>query len=163
MAQVHVERRDFNRALSQLEKALKANPNDDKAYVGIADPLVYLGRNHEAVEAVKRAMRLNPHHQGWYDWQLAWAQYHAEDYEAALATLEKMNNPPNKARRVWAAIYLRLGRPEDAKAMIAEFIKNEPDYDVAAEYRQSRHRDPKNRQRFIDDMSQLFPDVPVPK
>lgn len=163
MAQVFVESRDLERSLSQLKEAIKANPNDDKAYVGIADPLVYLGRNQEAVEAVKLAMRLNPHHQAWYHWQLAWAQYHAEDYEAALATLEKMSNPPNKARRVWAAIYLRLGRPAEASAMIAEFVKNEPTFDIATEYRQSRHRDPKNKQRFIDDMRQLFPDVPVPK
>ena len=42
----------------------------------------------------------------------------------------KMNKLPNLARRTLATIYVRLGRLAEAKAVIAEFLENTPDYTV---------------------------------
>ena len=58
------------------------------------------------------------------------AQYFAEQYEDALASMKKMNKMPNGARRTLAPVLVRLGRLDEARAVIAEFLKNEPDHSI---------------------------------
>ncbi len=42
-----------------------------------------------------------------------------------------MSNPPNGVRRALAAVLVRLGRDEEARAVIAAFREQEPDFTVA--------------------------------
>ena len=143
----------LEQSIIEYERALKLNPNDAGLLVQSIESLVYVGRAQEAVEHAKNAIRLNPYHPDWYLWNLGWAQYFTEDYEAALASLMKMNKMPNLARRTLAAVYVRLGRLEEAQAVIAEFLENTPDYtlemlqlNIGGKFRKA------DEDRYVDDV-----------
>jgi hypothetical protein len=55
---------------------------------------------------------------------------------------------------VLAAIYVCLGRQEEAEATIAKFLEDEPDHSIAKLREQYRHRykDPTGLERWIDDL-----------
>ncbi len=128
MAYVHVQSGDLEQANPRYERALELNPNSANVLAESIEPLVYSGRPGDAIARLKKAMRLNPHHPDWFYWNLGWAQYYAEQYDEALASMKKMAKLPNMARRTLASIYVRLGRLDEAQAEIAELIKNEPSY-----------------------------------
>ena len=130
LANALMQNGQLEQSISEYERALNLNPNDASLLAESIEALVYAGRAQEAVKHAKNAIRLNPYHPDWYLWSLGWAQYFAEDYETALASLMKMNNMPNLARRTLAAIYVRMGRLEEAQAVITEFLENAPDYTV---------------------------------
>ena len=97
---------------------------------------------------------MNPHHPDWYLWTLAWAQYFAGDYEAGLASIHQMAKIPNLARRTQAALYVRLGRIEEAQAAIGELLKNEPTYTIDNQEHslKGKFRDTSASDRFIGDL-----------
>jgi tetratricopeptide (TPR) repeat protein len=123
--------RDFDRAMAEYERALELNPNDASLLAEMVEILVQIGRAEDGVAQSKLAMRINPHYPDWYLWNLGWAQYFAGEYEEALASLKRMSNPPNGARRTLAAVLVRLGRVEEARAVIAAFREQAPDFTVA--------------------------------
>ena len=122
---------DFDRALAEYERALGMNPNDAALLAEMVELLVQIGKAEDGVAQIKLAMRINPHYPDWYLWNLGWAQYFAGDYEEALVSLKRMSNPPNSVRRTLAAVLVRLGRVEEARAVIAAFREQEPDFTVA--------------------------------
>ena len=152
MAEVYNRSGDLEQALSQYQRANQVNPNDDRVLANMTDPLIFLGRNEEGLEAIQRAIRLNPHHPDWYYWSLGWAQYYNEQYEEALVTMKKMANIPNRARLILAAIYVRNNMMDEARATIAEFLKNDPDYKLADDWNRSKHRSEFNKKRVFDDV-----------
>lgn len=44
--------------------------------------------------------------------------------------MKQMNKMPNLGRRTPAAIYVRLGRLEEAQAVIEKFLEKAPEYDL---------------------------------
>jgi TolB-like protein/Tfp pilus assembly protein PilF len=123
--------RDFDRAMAEYERALELNSNDANLLAEMAGILVQIGRAEDGVATSKLAMRVNPHYPDWYLWNLGWAQYFTGEYEEALVSLRRMSNPPNGARRTLAAVLVRLGRIEEARAVIAAFREQEPDFTLA--------------------------------
>ncbi len=130
LANATMQAGDLDKAVAEYDIAIKLNPNSARVLVDSIGPLVYLGRVEEAISRIKTAIRLNPRHPDWYLWNLGWAQYFAEQYEDALASMKKMNKMPNGARRTLAPVLVRLGRLDEARAVIAEFLKNEPDHSI---------------------------------
>ena len=115
LANVYLSRGDLIQAMAEYEQALELNPNATKVLASAAEVLVKLGRAEEAVVQIKQAIRLNPYHPDWYLWNLGWAQYFAGSYEGALASIRRMRNPPNLAKRTLAVILARLGQLEEAQ------------------------------------------------
>jgi adenylate cyclase len=96
-------------------------------------------------------MRINPHYPDWYLWNLGWAQYFTGEYEEALASLKRMSNPPNGARRALAAVLVRLGRVEEARAVIAAFREQEPDFTLTTMENFS-FQNPTYLERWMEDL-----------
>lgn len=150
---------DLEKGVALYDKAISLNPNSASVLVDSSDPLVYSGRAEEAVERMKSAIRLNPHHPDWYLWNLGWAQYFAEDYAGALASIEKMNAVPDRLRRTLAPILLRLGREDDARTVIGQFMTDNPNYSIQ-EARTAPFTDQEYRDRWLDDLRSLgIPEV----
>jgi TolB-like protein len=122
---------DLDQAIAEYDRAIELNPNSASVRADSIETLVYVGRAEDAISRTRAAIRLNPYHPDWYLWNLGWAQYFAAQYEDALASLRKMNKTPNGAQRTLAPVLVRLGRLEEAQAVIAEFRKNEPGYSLA--------------------------------
>lgn len=154
LAHAFMQASDLDQSEREYDRAIALNPNSAGVLAGSVEPLVYLGRVNQAVERLQTAIRLNPHHPDWYLWSLAWAQYFASEYDAGLESINKMTNTPNLARRTQAALYVRLGRMEEAKASIDKLLENQPGYSIA-DQRHSlnrKFRDPGSADNFIDDL-----------
>lgn len=136
------------------DKAISLNPNSASVLADSIDPLVYSGRADEAVARMNAAIRLNPHHQDWYLWNLGWAQYFAQDYADALASIEKMNEVPNQLKRTLAPILLRLGREDEARVVIGEFLESNAEYDIQ-EAKSAPFTDEDYLNHWLDDLRHL--------
>ncbi len=153
-ASVHNQAGEQDLAIARHVKSIELNPGATNVMASLSDPLIYTGRVGEATELLHRAMRLDPHHPDWFKWNLAGAQWTAEDCDMALSTMLSMAKIPNMARRTLAAIYVCLGRQEEAKATIAKFLQIEPDYSIAKfrDKMQRQYKDPAVLERWIADL-----------
>jgi tetratricopeptide (TPR) repeat protein len=125
--------RQFDRSLQCYAKALSLNPNSPDLLADYADALAHTGRTAEAAELILQAKRLNPIHPDWYDWVLGVAAFHDSRYEEALAAFLRFSDPPPVLRRDIVATYVRLGRLDEARAVVREILRDQPDYQLASE------------------------------
>ena len=65
-----------------------------------------------------------------------------------------MTRMPNLARRTQAALYVRLGRMEEARAAIDELLRNDPNYSIALQRHSlsGKFRESTAADRFLDDL-----------
>ena len=125
---VYLYRRQFDKATTQYERARTLNPNHAGFLAEMAGCLVVTGKAKEAITQIERAMRINPHYPEWFEAQLAWARFENSEYEGALRSLNRMNNPAGVYRPLIVATYIRLARTEEAKSAAAELLLLEPDF-----------------------------------
>ncbi|WP_264214311.1 tetratricopeptide repeat protein [Leisingera thetidis] len=123
LGHVHLARGESDQALSAYSQALLLNPNDPRLLMEMVELLVSIGDAGRAVAQAQEAMRYNPFYPEWYLWNLGWAQYMAGQHDEAIATLQKMVNPPNGVRRTLAAALVQVGRVDEARVMIAAYMK----------------------------------------
>ena len=122
-------KRDYEAGIRELETAATLNPNSAKTQALLAQYLPNVGRSTEAVEAIKRAWRLNPFPDDWY-LDAAGSAYHGVgQYEKAAAAWREC------ARRlpdyIWCPLeltflYMKTGREEGARAQVKEVLRINP-------------------------------------
>jgi DNA-binding SARP family transcriptional activator/TolB-like protein len=79
--------RDYEAARRQLIKALELNPNDADVLAHASFGLALIGDHAQAVEAGRRALRLQPHHPDWYAGFVGIALFSARLHEEAVGTM----------------------------------------------------------------------------
>jgi adenylate cyclase len=154
MAAVHMQAGEREKAVAEFERALELNPNSGDVMANFAELLGYEGRFREAIDLLRRAMRLDPHHPEWFHWNLGWAQYSLGDCRDGLATMRKMSRTPPFANRTLAAIHVCLGEPDQARAAISALLDHDPDYSIA-KFRlnfSGKYRDPAHLEGWIEDL-----------
>jgi adenylate cyclase len=117
-----------------LEQGLKLNPSDANALAYLAGVLVVVRRAEEGVEAMRRAMALNPYHPEWYWLSLSMNLFEARRYDEALAASQKATagkRPWHLARE--AACLAQLGRMDEARAAAEEVLRMQPDFSILKE------------------------------
>jgi tetratricopeptide (TPR) repeat protein len=117
----------------------------------MADALTYMGRPEQAVAQLKKAMRMNPRHPSWYWGILGSAYYQVGQYKEALATLKRDNNPNFFAHRTRAAVYVQLGRLEEARAEVSKILEINPDYTLESA-KLLPYKDETRRECLINDL-----------
>ncbi len=131
MASVYLHARgDFDAAEAEYQKALSLNPNAADILANWGGDLPYLGRAAEGVEAVRKAIDLNPIHPGWYEWCFGSAAYTARQYGDAVHALENATEAGALADIYLAASYAQLGRVEEAQAVAARVRADHPEQSV---------------------------------
>ncbi len=108
-------RREFDRARRHFDLSASLNPNDADAIMQRAGALALLGEADTALDQVQSAIRLNPHHPGWYLEFVCLVNFAARRYEVVVATAATGPDtfPSSPAWRAAASAY--LGRAEDAR------------------------------------------------
>jgi TolB-like protein/class 3 adenylate cyclase/Flp pilus assembly protein TadD len=118
--QQHVE------AIAEAQRAVASDPNDADGYVALAGALSFAGRPAEALDAVEKAMRLNPHYPSSYAYQRGLALFGLNRLDEATAALERaieLNRDDYWSQRLLLAIYGLTGKREDARRL-TETIKS---------------------------------------
>lgn len=117
-------------ALLELQRALALNPNDADIMAELSAVEAY-ANPERALALIKGAMRLNPHYPDWYLWSPGDALYALKRYQEVVGAIELMRNP-TVARRVLAASYAQLGRPQEARWHAERILAADPNFSVAA-------------------------------
>jgi TolB-like protein len=116
-------RRDFDRALIEIEKASDLNPNDYTSYCMKSWLLALDGRTTEGIACANTAFRLNPF--AAYDCRIGQflACFAASAYDDALTALQNISSAKGIAKACLAACYAKLGRTAEANRIMAAFIE----------------------------------------
>jgi len=81
--------RDIDEAITEIERAVELDPNDADNFMWQSMILSSAGRGKEALEAIEKAMRINPHYQVLYIFTKATAYFALDQYEEAVFYYDK--------------------------------------------------------------------------
>lgn len=121
----------YDRAITEGEKGLALNPNSADFNVLFAVPLMSKGRYTEAIESVKKGIRLNPYHQSWVYSILGVCYSKAGIKDKAIEVFEKDVKLAPNTLHSWlslASLYAQIGRNEEATKAAEEVRRIAPDY-----------------------------------
>jgi tetratricopeptide (TPR) repeat protein len=133
LSQIYMAQGRFDAMLAAAEKALALGPSDAENWIVYSDALGTLGRYAEGIEAGERALRLNPLAPPYYPGVLAYQLYAAERYADAVRLLTPYSecSPSHPSCTIFLALsLLNLGRPDQAKAMLARTAQDFPNLDL---------------------------------
>jgi adenylate cyclase len=164
---VYMARRQHEKAVAYGEKALELAPNFADVNAMIALPFYYSGRPQEAIELVKKAMRLSPYYPDWYLPVLGHAYRLTGQYKEAIDALESWRDRANPRSELpylmLAFTYVEAGREEDAKKAVEELLKRKPKASIEG-YAKSKffaYKDPAEIKRALESLRKAgLPDQP---
>jgi TolB-like protein/class 3 adenylate cyclase len=114
----------YQESIVDATRAIVLDANNPVGYVAMAEALIYAGRPAEGADAIKKAMRLNPHFPPMYLRALGSAQFGMEQFEEAAASYEEaIKRDPNEDWQYFeiAGTYGQLGREAEAKYALKTF------------------------------------------
>jgi TolB-like protein/Flp pilus assembly protein TadD len=120
----------WKEAESEFATALKLNPNSADSWALLSELLVLQGHASQAISAIEKALRLDPHPPGWYHWFLGQAQYLDRQFENAVRTLRNESTYRSQSRRTLAASLAQLGRHEEAHREADLFMASHPHFTI---------------------------------
>jgi TolB-like protein/class 3 adenylate cyclase len=135
---------------AEFDATLKLDPNYADAWAMRSDLITLNGRPADAVEHVRKALRLNPHPPGWYYWMLGQAQYALRDYKSAVQTLHRPETYRTTSRRILAASLAQLGRLEEARREAEMFMMSNPHFTIRHWSASQPFRDEDVRRHFVE-------------
>jgi len=133
LAAVLFHRKEIQAFRSAAERALELNPMDGCNLAHLGALIAYAGDWERGCALVEQAVRLNPHHPGWYWFPLVFNAYRKRDYQGALNFALKINLPGlYSTHTVLAAAYGQLGQRDEAGKAVQELLKLRPDVALVA-------------------------------
>ena len=130
MAQIHYQRFDKAPCLMEIELVLKLNPNNANYLAASAVFLMGLGQRERSLALMRKAMRLNPHHPGWYHFVPFLYHYYRGEYNTALVDANGFNTPDYFwDTLIRAAVLGQLDRQTEAKKAEGELLALVPDFE----------------------------------
>ena len=124
LAYVLAFHQDYEKARFHQKRALALNPNDADILAKMGFVLPILGEHQEAIEIIRRAMRLNPHFPAWYNTFLGIALFAARQYDDAVAALNDAANAYPEDKAWMAAALAQQGNFVEAKRLVETFVKS---------------------------------------
>jgi TolB-like protein len=120
---MHIFRREYDEARSEITKAVDLNPNDPVARRYYAMYLAAAGNAEAGIEQIELGRRLNPFDTRWVPWDKGIVCFTARRYDEAIVALKQARDPINEVRGWLAASYAQAGRLPEARATLAEFLR----------------------------------------
>ena len=121
---------DFTRSVDEAKAAVAMAPYETEARAGLSYRLANAGDVGEAIAWVERAASNDPSPPHWFYVVLAWDYYVGQRYDDALkAVMRYKTDYP----ALYAAICVRLGRLDEARAAVADALRAGAKLSVATE------------------------------
>jgi len=144
--------RKYDKAIIEGERAIALNPNSSTAYVWLAMSLNYAGRPEEAINSIKKAMRLSPFPPAFYILNLGHAYRETGRYEEAVTEYKNcLKLTPNNifAHKGLVMTYASAGRYKEAREAWSELIKLDLKMSVEKMFPKTWPYGPEHRERYI--------------
>ena len=133
LGRIYYLRHEYDRAIAEMEAALRLNASFDRAYFGLGLALLYGGRPQESISPLETAIRLSP--RGPLLWaylnMLGRAHFNLGRYEEAAIWAEKSIQQPNAAFAPYllaAATMGHMGRIDEARVRFVEMKSRNADF-----------------------------------
>ena len=170
---IYVHQKQYEKSIAEGEKGIAIGPNNSLCHAYLAWALHNSGRFEEAVEVMKRAMRLSPYYPIWYLSNLGEALTMAGHYEEAISVNQQLLERSQKekapfwavAAHSWLAIgYSMVGRKEEARYHVAEGLKADPYWSLELEQQIYSYKNPADMERQLDALRKVgLPEHPPKK
>jgi adenylate cyclase len=149
LAQVHLQKRQFDDAKAEADQAVSDRPSCPAAFAIKAGVLNYLGHAGDAIEHAQHAVRLSPVYPVFFPAILASSYHGAERYEEAItAARDAIQLDPSKLEPylILAACAVALGHVEEAQRAVRKVRALRPGFSLAAfatsqPYKEIKHLD----------------------
>ena len=148
----------YDQGIVTGEEALALGPNNAEVHAMVAVTHYYTGKYQEAIELLRKAMRLHPHYPAWYPHFLGSAYREIQQYDLALASFrDVLARAPHKH---WghfgsAMVYVRLGSVEEARKQLQKALAVEPKLTLESYALSERnYKDPQTLKGILDDLRQ---------
>jgi len=131
MAFIHFLKFQRSLFLDEAEQCLQLNPNNAHFIAVVSLHVAMVGEWDRAMKLMGQAMRLNPHHPGWYHIVAFMNYYRQGEYDLALIEARRFNTPDF----FWdplirAAVLGQLDRRAEAEKAVDELLALMPDFNL---------------------------------
>jgi TolB-like protein/class 3 adenylate cyclase/Flp pilus assembly protein TadD len=123
-SQMSWDYRQFDKAISEAERAVALDPNDPEGHLALAWALIFAGRAEEAIASAETGMRLDPYYPAPHLFALGTAHLLMRQYTEAETTLKRASGLNSGNRDILAPLavaYVHLDRQEEARAALKQF------------------------------------------
>src|SRR5262249_51160199 len=121
---------DFTHSVDEAKAAMAMAPYETMSRSGLSSTLANAGDASEAIAWAERAVINDPNGPPWYYSHLAWAYYVGRRYDDALKAMSRYKADfPG----LYAALCVRLGRLNEARAAVADALKAGTKLSIATE------------------------------
>ncbi len=154
---LYLWKKEHDKAIAAGGRALELDPNNSDTLAIHSMTLSWAGQPKEALRAVVKAMRLNPHHPHWYHFVHALALFEGQQLDDAVAALRRgvARSPQFMANHFYLAItHAEQGQESEARAATAELTRISPAMTLNAAHRLLPYRDPNRLQHCLDRLQQ---------
>jgi TolB-like protein/Flp pilus assembly protein TadD len=121
-----IQRRKYEKAMAEAERALALNPSGYEANHAMGTVLLWAGRPKEAINYFKRALELDPLHPGSPLYLMGFAHFNMGQYNEAVDLAKRaLTHYPKNANinLVLAPAYAHLGRDQEARDALKDYLK----------------------------------------
>jgi TolB-like protein/class 3 adenylate cyclase len=123
-SRVLLRARRHEEAIAELERALVLDPNSFLGHVNMAWALSLSGQPEKAISYAEKAKRLDPGTRARALWELGFAQFGMDQFEAAVTALERaIKLSPELPQWPLMAAYAHLGSPQKAAGTRKAYFK----------------------------------------
>jgi len=151
LAEILFYRREIPAFQTAAKRALELNSMDSCGVAGLGGLIAYAGEWERGCALVQQALRLNPHHPGWYWFPLVFDAYRQGDYRKALDLALRIDLPGFRdTQAVLAAVYGQLGEHEAATRCLTELLALAPQFALEARTEFGKFLDPELVEHVID-------------
>ena len=137
LGNVYLRQKRYEQAITEGEKSIALGPTNAQAHVLLAVSMNAVGRFDDAIELVKRAMRLHPYYPAYYLQWLGGAYRMTGRYEEALTVYKQLLDrslkgefPAFAPHLFLAEVYAELGQEEKARTHAAEVLRLNPKFSL---------------------------------
>jgi len=155
LGQVYLLMRKYDDAIAAGERSVELDPNGAMAVALLGMTLSYADRPDEAISHLTHAIRLNPFAPYWYFVRLGQSYTQKGEYEKALTAYKKgvQQAPGAFAPHVHlAALYVLLGRQEEAGAAANKVSEIDPNFSVERNAKTIPFKNQAFHKLFVDAM-----------